>query len=110
MATVDRVGDLECPECGEADALAGRPHGDLIEITCETCDRTWTRDPSPRCPRCDGDDLFAACKAIVEKARGSQLSIVATEVIHLCMDCDADLVGRYRISRSPLMPDELPTR
>jgi hypothetical protein len=103
------MGDLECPECGEADSLAGRPDGDLIEITCESCGRRWTRDPSPRCIRCGGDDLFAACKAIVEKSRGSQLSIVATEVIQLCMACDAELIGRYRMSRSPLMPDELPT-
>lgn len=103
------MGELECPECGEDEALVGRPVDELIEITCERCDRTWTRDPSPRCERCAGDDLFAACKAIVEKSRGSQLSIVATEVIHLCMACDAELVGRYRISRSPLMPDELPT-
>ena len=105
------MADLECPECGEADALAGRPTGvgEVIRITCDRCGRSWERDPSPRCPRCDGDDLFAACKAVVERSRGSQLSIVATEVIHLCMACDAELVGRYRISRSPLMPDELPT-
>lgn len=105
------MADLECPECGETETLAGRPTGvgEVIEITCERCTRTWERDPSPRCSRCDGDDLFAACKAVVEKSRGSQLSIVATEVIHLCMTCDEALVGRYRISRSPLMPDELPT-
>lgn len=105
------MADLECPECGEDDALVGRPtgEGEVIEITCGQCDRRWERDPSPRCSRCGGDDLFAACKAVVERSRGSQLSIVATEVIHLCMACDAELVGRYRISRSPLMPDELPT-
>ncbi len=103
------MADLECPECGEDEALVGRPSGELIEITCERCRRSWKRDPSPRCEQCGGDDLVAACKAIVEKSRGSQLSIVATEVIYLCMECDAELVGRYRISRSPLMPDELPT-
>lgn len=101
--------DLECPECGEDVALQGERSGAVISITCETCGRRWERDPSPRCARCAGDDLFGACKAIVEKSRGSQLSIVATEVIHLCMSCDRALIDRYRISRSPLMPDELPT-
>lgn len=105
------MADLECPECGETESLDGRPtgEGERIAITCARCGRSWERDPAPRCPRCDGDDLFAACKAVVERSRGSQLSIVATEVIHLCMQCDEELVGRYRISRSPLMPDELPT-
>lgn len=103
------VADIECPECGERDRLAGERAGELIHITCEQCGRAWDRDPAPRCTTCGGDDLIAACRAIVEKSRGSQLSIVATDVVHLCMACDAELVARYRRSRSPLMPDELPT-
>ncbi len=101
--------EIECPECGETEELRGIRVDELIQLTCEQCGRQWSRDPSPRCTRCGGDDLFAACRAIVERSRGSQLSIVATEVVHLCMDCDAELVARYRRSRSPLMPDELPT-
>ena len=100
---------LACPACGEDENLDGERRDDLIHITCATCGQQWDRDPSPRCARCGGDDLFPALKAIVEKSRGSQLSIVATEVIHLCLGCDAELLARYRISKSPLMPDELPT-
>lgn len=102
--------EIECPECGEDERLVGERSDDgLIALTCEACGRTWTRDPSPRCPTCGADDLFAALKAIVEKSRGTQLSVVGTEVVHLCLACDAELLAEYRISRSPLMPDDLPT-
>ncbi|MGY9074934.1 MAG: hypothetical protein ACKVHU_18515 [Acidimicrobiales bacterium] len=101
--------DLVCPACGEAEELLGSRVGDLIHIVCESCSQEWDRDPSPRCPICDGDDLEAAIKAVVEKSRGSQLSIVATQVLHLCRQCDDAVLSVYRIGRTPLMPDELPT-
>jgi len=37
------------------------------------------------------------------------LSIVATQVVWLCRSCDEAVLARYRIGRSPLMPDQLPT-
>ncbi|MFT7646839.1 MAG: hypothetical protein ACI8Y4_001579 [Candidatus Poriferisodalaceae bacterium] len=101
--------DLVCPACGETEKLNGERRGDLIHITCESCQQAWDRDPSPRCPTCEGDDLEAAIKAVVEKSRGSQLSIVATQVVHLCRVCDEAVLAVYKIGRSPLMPDELPT-
>lgn len=103
------MADIECPACGETEDLTGRPVDDCIEITCASCDTEWVRDPSPTCKRCGGSDVEGAIKAVVEKSRGSQLSIVATQVVHLCRDCDAELLASYRISRSPLMPDQLPT-
>jgi hypothetical protein len=30
-------------------------------------------------------------------------------VIHLCRQCDAALLARYRDGRIPIMPDDLPT-
>jgi len=101
--------EIACPACGEQDELLGEPVDDGIKITCETCETTWTRDPSPTCKRCDSPDVEGAIKAVIEKSRGSQLSIVATQVVHLCRSCDAELLASYRISRSPLMPDQLPT-
>lgn len=102
--------DLVCPGCGEEDDLTGSQRDDeTIKITCGACGTEWVRDPRPRCGRCDGDDLEPALKAVVERSRGNQLSIVGTQVIHLCRDCDRDLLARYRVGRSPLMPDELPT-
>ena len=101
--------DLICPACGEDTNLDGERCDELIHITCESCGQEWDRDPSPRCDRCDGSDMEAAIKAVVEKSRGSQLSIVATQVVHLCRSCDETILARYRVGRSPLMPDELPT-
>ena len=83
----------------------------MIEVTCQRCDQQWERDPNaiPTCDRCDGDDMEGAVKAVVEKSRGSQLSIVATQVVYLCRVCDDRILSSYRIGRSPLMPDQLPT-
>jgi hypothetical protein len=53
--------------------------------------------------------MEGAVKAVVEKSRGSQLSIVATQVVYLCRDCDETILASYKIGRSPLMPTELPT-
>lgn len=102
--------DIICPHCGEPDHLLGTRREDVIELACETCGATWTRDPSPRCPGCGGDDLVAAVAAIVEKSRGTQLSVVGSRVVHLCADCDAEALERYERNRpNPLMPAELPT-
>jgi hypothetical protein len=48
--------------------------------------------------------------AIVEKGRGTQLSVVGTRTVFLCSTCDAETLDRYHRNRpNPLMPDELPT-
>ena len=101
--------DIVCPECGEDDDLTGTPKDETIEITSGACGRVWDRDLTPRCAECGGHRMHAALRAIVERSRGTQLSIVSTEVVHLCADCDPEAVARYRRGRSPLMPDELPT-
>ena len=54
--------------------------------------------------------MVAAVKAVIEKGRGTQLSVVGTQVIHLCAVCDADVLRSYWDNRpNPLMPDDLPT-
>ncbi len=48
--------------------------------------------------------------AIVEKGRGTQLSVVGTRIVHLCSACDVETLDRYHRNRpNPLMPDDLPT-
>ena len=103
--------ELQCPACGEETRLLGKRRGELIDVTCETCGQQWERDPNAiaSCTRCDGNDMEGAVKAVVEKSRGSQLSIVATQVVYLCRSCDERVLASYRIGRSPLMPDQLPT-
>lgn len=102
--------DIICPRCGEPDHLSGTRREEVIELVCDTCGLKWNRDPSPRCPACGGDDLVAAVAAIVEKSRGTQLSVVGTRVVQLCVDCNATDLERYERNRpNPLMPAELPT-
>ena len=102
--------DIRCPECDESDDLSGSRAGDLIHLICGSCGRAWDRPATPRCPVCGGDDLQAVVKAIVERSRGTQLSIVGSRTVHLCTNCDAETLERYHRNRpNPLMPDELPT-
>lgn len=48
--------------------------------------------------------------AIIEKGRGTQLSVVGVRPIDLCSVCDRGRLRHYHDHRpNPLMPDELPT-
>jgi hypothetical protein len=48
--------------------------------------------------------------AILEKGRGTQLSVVGTRPIQLCSTCDAETLRVYHQNRpNPLMPDDIPT-
>lgn len=102
-------GEICCPQCGEAEDLAGQPIDQLIRITCGLCDTQWDRDPQRRCSRCGDSDLYAAPVAVIEKSRGTQLSIVSTNSEYLCWTCDRDLIDGQRQSGTALMPDQLPT-
>jgi len=53
--------------------------------------------------------MYAAPVAVIEKSRGSQLSIVSTTSQHFCWACDRDLIDEQRRSGTALMPDQLPT-
>ncbi len=102
--------DIECPVCGETDDLTGTRNDDHVTITCGNCGQTWDRPTSPVCPSCDGTDLQAVPLAIVEKSRGTQLSVVGIRIVHLCNECDADDIRRWHDNRpNPLLPRELPT-
>lgn len=101
--------EIACPSCGEAENLAGERDEQLIKITCQSCQTTWHRDPQRRCPRCESGDLYAAPVAVIEKSRGTQLSIVSTRSEYLCWSCDRDLIDAQRQSGTALMPDQLPT-
>lgn len=102
--------EIECPVCGETDDLTGIRHGEDITITCGVCGQSWKRPTTPVCPTCDRTDLQAVPLAIVEKSRGTQLSVVGIRIVHLCNQCDADEIRRWQDNRpNPLLPKELPT-
>ena len=103
--------NISCPACGEADELRGERREGLIALVCEVCEAEWIRDPgaAPTCERCGGDDMREAVQALVEKSRGTQLSIQSFRQVWLCPTCDATRYDTYKISNRPLPPDELPT-
>ncbi|MFN2606296.1 MAG: hypothetical protein ABR511_00165 [Acidimicrobiales bacterium] len=47
-------------------------------------------------------------QAVWERARGNQLSTVALRTVHLCPDCDVELLRSHRDSGSPIPPDDNP--
>ena len=102
--------DIACPQCGEAESLRGTRSQDKIVLVCESCEHTWERDLAPSCRRCGGEDMQAVPLAILEKGRGTQLSVVGTRTVHLCSICDAVTLQRYHANRpNPLLPDDIPT-
>lgn len=100
--------ELVCAQCGEDDDLLGERNGEVITITCGACGLIWDRDLAPRCKRCDSTEVRPAFQAILEKSRGTQLSMQSVRLVHLCPDCDSDRLRAYLRSNTPLPPDELP--
>ncbi|MCP4305383.1 MAG: hypothetical protein GY926_23460 [bacterium] len=102
--------DIACPNCGEQEALRGTPRAEVILLYCEKCTHKWKRDLSASCAKCGGVDMQQVPLAILEKGRGTQLSVVGTRPINLCSDCDAETLRVYHANRpNPLLPDDIPT-
>ncbi|MCP3857204.1 MAG: hypothetical protein GY745_10745 [Actinomycetia bacterium] len=102
------MSDLVCTNCGEEENLLGEQVDEVITITCEECGLVWDRDLTPRCRTCGREDVRPAFQAIVEKSRGTQLSIQSMKLVYLCPGCNPELLARWIESNSPLPPDELP--
>lgn len=102
--------DITCPGCGEKDKLTGTPATEAVSLNCDVCGATWQRLLMKRCAECGGDDLQTIPLAIVEKSRGTQLSVVGTRPVELCSACDDAVLRHYHDHRpNPLMPADLPT-
>jgi hypothetical protein len=102
------VAEIVCVNCGETDELRGERTGEIIEITCESCGLVWTRDTTPTCSTCGSRDVRPAFQAIVDKSRGTQLSVQSMRLVHLCPHCEPEQLADYLKSNSPLTPKELP--
>lgn len=100
---------ISCPRCGEDENLDGHAVEATIVVRCGSCELQWERDFTPRCATCGNTDVRPAFEAIVEKSRGTQLSMQSARLIRLCPVCDAARLSDYHQTSSPLMPDELPT-
>lgn len=94
--------NIVCIECGRDDDLRGEPtDDDLIRLTCEACDVSWLRNPNPHCERCGGTDMEAAPQVLLEKSRGTQMSIMGIQRVFLCRSCDGDRIARQRAGHLP---------
>lgn len=99
--------EIVCPTCESDEHLSGKPSDDgTIELTCAECRVRWTRDPRPRCPKCDGDDLYHMPQIILEKSRGTQMSIQGIHIEYGCHDCDPVEV-KVRGGSARHLPDRL---
>ena len=101
-----------CPACGEDEDLIGErqgpPGAETITVTCRPCGLVWERDLAPACPSCGSRDVRPALQSIVEKSRGTQLSIQSLRVVHLCPACDAEQLAEWNRGNTPLRPAESP--
>jgi hypothetical protein len=102
--------DIRCPDCRESDDLTGERSAEFIAMTCGACGAEWSRPLAKTCGRCGGSDLQTVPLAIIEKSRGTQLSVVGTRPVDLCSVCDEAVLRHYHDHRpNPLMPTDLPT-
>lgn len=106
------MSEIFCVNCGEEENLDGYQDSSglnkSIVVTCGRCGLTWTRDLTPRCKTCSSDEVRTAVRSIVDKARGTQLSIQSLSVVYLCPKCDVDELAIWNQSNTPLPPLELP--
>ncbi len=102
--------NIACPVCGESDDLVGETISERVRLRCGACGHEWTRSNRSECATCGGTDLEVVPLAIVERSRGTQLSMLGTRPITLCSSCDDETLRHYHAHLpSPLMPSELPT-
>jgi hypothetical protein len=101
--------DVRCPGCGETEELSGRRTDGQILLTCHTCGYDGPRVAKRRCETCGGDDVVERPRALVERSRGTQLSVVGYTTAVLCRVCDADDLAAALAHGGAVLPKELPT-
>lgn len=82
--------DISCPNCATDEHLGGQRRDHVIVITCSACGLSWERPVAPHCATCGSIDVVAHPVPLLEKSRGSQMSITAMHIETLCRVCDAD--------------------
>jgi Zn ribbon nucleic-acid-binding protein len=101
--------DVRCPQCGEQEELSGRRVNDEVFLTCDSCGYDGPRVARRTCPTCGSVDVVDRPKAVVERSRGTQLSVVGYTTVTLCRTCDADTLAAALSHGGAVMPEELPT-
>ncbi|MDB0005628.1 hypothetical protein N9E02_00145 [Ilumatobacteraceae bacterium] len=83
---------IECPNCATDDHLSGERDDEHITVSCANCGLSWTRPVVPHCDRCGSTDVVAHPVPLIERSRGTQMSITAMHIETRCRICDADLL------------------
>jgi Zn ribbon nucleic-acid-binding protein len=82
--------EILCPNCATDDHLSGTRRDQVIVITCAGCGLEWERPVAPHCATCGSTDVVAQPVPLLERSRGTQMSITAMHIETLCRTCDAD--------------------
>jgi hypothetical protein len=79
---------FSCPRCCAKKELRGKRRQDeeLVDITCLSCGHEWTHDPW-LCTTC-GDRLVPERRPLLQKARGTQQSVLGYNTVKVCPTCD----------------------
>jgi uncharacterized Zn finger protein len=77
---------IECAKCGETKRLTGRREGRSVFITCEACGHAWERHPDI-CPACGKRTISPRRMPLLQKARGTQQSIIGYWIARECRSC-----------------------
>ena len=78
--------EIRCPTCGEEENLRGTSRDGAIWITCEQCQTEWLRDPD-RCDSCGKRTIADRREPLMQKARGTQQSIIGYRIVKECWSC-----------------------
>ncbi len=93
--------EISCPSCGTDDHLSGEPHDGFIRVRCSACDLSWDRLTTHHCAECGSLDMVCFPEVLVERSRGTQMSIMGVQPNYLCRSCDADELNKKRAGHLP---------
>lgn len=93
--------EITCPACGTDEHLYGSTQNDTIRVTCTACDLSWDRLTTPHCEQCGGKDMVCVPEVLVERSRGTQLSIMGVQPHDLCRTCDDGELSKPRDGHLP---------
>jgi hypothetical protein len=86
---------VECPGCGEDEALRGEraveAGRERLTLTCERCGASWDRDTTPHCGLCGSEDVEGIpTSTLRERGRGDQWAPSGIRLVYYCWSCQAD--------------------